>query len=91
MIGLCIVLCGAAICFVFVHSSVKKAKIEDEKHRLAMLEERNYQLFYFQLRLIKEFGGEVIQAMPEYKEILYSDKPLEAKYWVDVDKLVNLN
>jgi hypothetical protein len=66
-------------------------KRQQEIHRIEMLEERNYQLFYFQLRLIKQFGGEVINAMPDYKEILYSDKPLEAKYWVDVDKLANLN
>lgn len=66
-------------------------KRQQEVHRIEMLEERNYQLFYFQLRLIKQFGGEVLSDMPDYKEILYSDKPLEAKHWVDVDKLVNLN
>jgi hypothetical protein len=66
-------------------------KSHQEVHRIEMLEERNYQLYYFQLRLIQRLGCEVIGAMPDYKEILYSDKPLEAKYWVDIDKLVNLN
>lgn len=66
-------------------------KRQQEIHRIEMLEERNYQLYYFQSRLIYRFGSDVIEALPDYKEILYSDKPLEAKHWVDVDKLVNLN
>lgn len=91
MAAFLIVLVGVFGCFIFVRSSFKQYKIRKQIHRIEMLEERNYQLYYFQLRLINRFGGDIIDVMPDYKEILYSDKPLEAKHWVDVDKLVNLN
>lgn len=60
-------------------------------HETEMLEERNLQIYYFEIRLINQFGYKIKSCMPDRKEMLYSDKPIEAKEWVNIDKLVNLN
>jgi hypothetical protein len=91
-----ILICSLVLCAIFKIISISRKSDEERKkqadiHRIEMLEERNYQLYYFQSRLIYRFGSDVLNAMSDYKEILYSDKPLEAKHLVDVDKLVNLN
>lgn len=76
---------------IFKYSSLKKQRSINEIHRIEMLQQRNEQVIYFRVRLLKRLHVDVISCMPPYEQMLYSDKPLEAKYWVDVDKLINLN
>lgn len=94
MVAFSIVLFGAVVCFVFVKSSVEKAKQQDKIHMIEMLKQRNDQVYYFRMRLINRFNMDietVNSCMPSHSEMLRSDEPLESKNWVDVDKLVNLN
>lgn len=55
------------------------------------MEERNKQVYYFRTRMINMFSFRIDLIMPPYDDMLKSEKPLEAKEWIDVDKLVNLN
>lgn len=91
-----VLICVLVLCVVLKIVSMArkldaKRKQQAEEHRIEMLYERNEQIILFQIRMINVFGGAVLDMMPEYSDILHSDKPLEAKHWVDVDKLVNLN
>lgn len=60
-------------------------------HKHAMQQERNKQVFYLRQYVSNTFGEQAWQNLPDYATMLNSDKPLVAKEWVEVDKLVNLN
>lgn len=91
MIELSIFVIAIVGILILNYSSFKKQRAINEIHRIEMLQQRNHQVSYFRIRLLNRFNVGVITCMPSYDEMLYSDKPLEAKEWVDVDKLINLN
>lgn len=77
--------------FKTVTAHKKESRIKDRIFKLKMLQERNSQTYYFRDRLINEFGADIVKCMPIYNEMLYSDRPLVAKEWVNIDKILNLN
>lgn len=84
-------LIGLIIIWKIVSKRMHDRDISCREFKIKMLQERNKQVCYFRSRMIYHFGEGIVNQMPMYNEMLYSDKPLEAKQWVNVDKLVNLN
>lgn len=76
--------------YAISRSIVRQRQIEFE-HKIMMRRERNKQVYLFRLMMINRFGHKIDECMPEYAEMLESDKPLVAKEWVKIDELVNLN
>lgn len=78
---------------VIAYAALHLARNNERKksHELDMKWQRSEQIHHFRSRLAYEFTEDIDNAMPSYEEMLHSDRPLIAKEWVNVDKLVNLN
>lgn len=81
------------ISFIFyiimsIHKATLKSKALEKEHEILMQIERNKQVHYFRLRLMQQFDAKIVKCMPSYTDMLWSDKPLVASEWVDVDKFV---
>lgn len=66
-------------------------RLDRRIHAIKMRHERNEQVYLFRWYVLHTWGFEAYKQLPEWEELLESDKPLLVKEWVDVDKLVNLN
>ena len=81
-----------ALFFININQEINRRRaLKQRLHKINMMEERNKQVYYFRTRMIAMFSFRVDLIMPTYEVMMHSDKPLDAKEWIDVDKLVNLN
>jgi len=67
------------------------SKAKNKIHELLLRAERNKQVYAFRMRIIHEYPIHVAEKMPSYEAMMFSDKPLTVKEWIDVDEFVNLN
>lgn len=81
----------AAIGLIYIGYSVysiSNNKHLREMHKIDMQIERNKQVFHFRMRMMNMFHVDAIRCMPSYEEMLYSDKPLTARDFFNVDELI---
>ena len=67
---------GLVYCFIMLYKNVLEIK------KLKKLEKRNEHLCYYRVKILYQ-SKELYDKLPSYREMLYSNKPLEDKYWIN--------